>query len=192
MNEVITGQPPFPGILPAAHMKLLLIEHKRPPSIDRRPVEEAGDALLNDLADLVSDCWTDRPDDRPSACSVQSTLARLLFAIGGDPRFHSTVLCEAGNVPVSMYWTVATSNKSSSTTAEPKGNGGESTIQENDDESIEDPPEPRYKGFNIIPRSWIYWTATSKKSSSTTSKTKRTDVSAEKVVLVMCLVLLHS
>ena len=111
MNEVITGQPPFRdvGIL---DLPDLLCNLKRPPSIDRRPVEEAGDALLNDLADLVSDCWTERPDDRPRACSVQSTLARLLFAIGGDPRFHSSV-CEAGDpVPVSMHWMVATSGES--------------------------------------------------------------------------------
>ena len=180
-------------------MRLLLIDHKRPPSIDRRPVEEAGDALLNNLADLVSDCWTDEPVDRPSACSVQSTLARLLFAIGGDPRFHCSV-CEAVNVPVSEDLTAATSNKSSSTErthASPESalqdNGVESTIQDMDDESIgqqqqngihQQQPGRRSKDFSIIPRSWMhqmsmYLTATSKESSTTNAETKGTDVSAE-------------
>ena len=44
---------------------------------------------MNDLASLVSDCWLDSPEDRPSVYLVQSTLARLLSTLGDDPRLRS-------------------------------------------------------------------------------------------------------
>lgn len=85
MNEVVTGERPF-SLTNQWLVANTVVNAGRPPSIDRKHAEETGDALMNDLANLVSGCWAHVPKDRPSADFVLSTLTRLLSELGDDPR----------------------------------------------------------------------------------------------------------
>ena len=98
---MVTGERPFSGVNQMQLMKMVYLNRKRPSSIDRKHAEEAGDALMNDLADLVSGCWAHVPEDRPSSDFVLPTVTRLLFELGDDPRLQTDTKYESPDpIPV--------------------------------------------------------------------------------------------
>ncbi|QRV98484.1 Serine/threonine-protein kinase [Ceratobasidium sp. AG-Ba] len=72
--EVFTGRPPFHGTENHRVIVIVTINKEIPPRPEEIPLDEKGDRLWS----LLSTCWANKPDERPSAREVVELIYRMM------------------------------------------------------------------------------------------------------------------